>query len=683
MLRYHSKTNQIKDQNDYEAMERNLTRVKPKYGAFDTETTGLHIIKDTPFLVQVGFISEPNKTIYVYLLDVQNKWSCRALRLFLDRATQFEKLIGHNVIFDLHMLHNIGFIYRADNITDTQFYIRYAHDALHFEEGGPRLGLKDYATHYIDPKAKNYEKKVKETRKLMAKIYNAKLSQALKTAGSSLKELMMYFKDPLFEVDDLPRNIRDIYITWRAELPLSIAARITSVVNTNNIPYNLVDKKVMYEYAHYDVVYTLEIFRSLQHIIEGRHQEIGLSIEEQLIYPLLEMERVGFNIDQEYLEQSRLRLKNYIKQQREVLYEVLGEHITIGQHAKIKELLRTLFNLNLASTGSDQLKLELTKLDNPDTAKVINLILELRTLEKWYSTYILRFQNELKRCNKLYPKINQVGTVSGRVSSDFQQFPKQAILDKDGNELFHPRKMITPTPGKKLVCIDYSQIELRIQAMYTILVGNPDINLCRAYMPYQMDPEDWSPVDVHGATTTEATGLKPGDPEFKRARAEIGKRVNFAKNYGAQLNRIKQMFPDKTHEECVRIDQAYYKAFPGIKSYHTYCAQRAQKYSNTENLFGVRYYNVSGHKLKNLLIQGSAAYLLKTKIIEIYHYLKLHNYDMKFQMQIHDELVFEYGETDDKAVQEIRAIMEDWEDSLIPIVADVEYSSTNWAEKGD
>lgn len=103
MLRYHSKTNQIKDQNDYEAMERNLTRVKPKYGAFDTETTGLHIIKDTPFLVQVGFISEPNKTIYVYLLDVQNKWSCRALRLFLDRATQFEKLIGQNVIFDLHI----------------------------------------------------------------------------------------------------------------------------------------------------------------------------------------------------------------------------------------------------------------------------------------------------------------------------------------------------------------------------------------------------------------------------------------------------------------------------------------------------------------------------------------------------------------------------------------------------
>ena len=30
----------------------------------------------------------------------------------------------------------------------------------------------------------------------------------------------------------------------------------------------------------------------------------------------------------------------------------------------------------------------------------------------------------------------------------------------------------------------YSQLELRVQAFYTILVGQTDYNLCRSYMPY-------------------------------------------------------------------------------------------------------------------------------------------------------------------------------------------------------
>ena len=85
------------------------------------------------------------------------------------------------------------------------------------------------------------------------------------------------------------------------------------------------------------------------------------------------------------------------------------------------------------------------------------------------------------------------------------------------------------------------------------------------------------------------------------------------------------MFPDKSYEECVVINDAYYKAFPGIKNYHNYCTMRASTYSYTENLFGVRYYNVDGHKLKNMLIQGSAAFYLKWKIIELYNYCKQNN----------------------------------------------------------
>ena len=316
---------------------------------------------------------------------------------------------------------------------------------------------------------------------------------------------------------------------------------------------------------------------------------------------------------------------------------------------------------------------------------------------------------DLQHTDRLYTTIHQVGTVSGRVTSDFQQFPKDAIKTVDGEELFQPRKMVTITEGyDAIVYLDYSQIELRFQALYTILVGNPDLNLCRAYMPYQCisesgeefnysnpehirhwkDPwfykEDptkaWTPTDVHGATTKAAFDIDETHPDFHRLRY-VGKRVNFAKNYGAQYGKICQMFPEYDAERCRKIDAAYYTAFPGVKAYHAYCYDR-QQYSYTTNLFGIRYYNVSGHKLINMLVQGSAAFYLKLKIIQLYKYSKEHNLKTRWQMQIHDELSWEHHIDDDPAeFFEFKHIMEDWDEALVPIVADMEVTTTTWAEK--
>ena len=104
-----------------------------------------------------------------------------------------------------------------------------------------------------------------------------------------------------------------------------------------------------------------------------------------------------------------------------------------------------------------------------------------------FRLYLLRFVREIELGHtRIYTQINQVGTVSGRVTSDFQQFPKYGINKANGDPLFHPRKMVVTTPGYKgIAYLDYSQVELRLQALYTILVGSPDLNLCRAYMPYK------------------------------------------------------------------------------------------------------------------------------------------------------------------------------------------------------
>lgn len=668
-----------------------ILAMHPEYCGFDTETTGLHIICDKPFLFQFGFIDPTCSTRgFTFLVDLWTNPDAKDIVADWHHsvAEQAVRYIGANIKFDLHMLSNISLEYTGKNTTDIEFYIRYGCDAIQQDQGGPPLALKEFAAQYIDINAKYHERLLHKEQADIAKQYNAKLK---KMTGLTIKQIDEMFKDPIFEVDDLPMSVREPYLEWKATLPQYLQNKVVSVVESDMIRYDQLNPETLKKYAHLDIVYTLEIFEALKPVLEYRGNQFAVELEESNIEPLLEMERSGLLVDKEYLEASRKRMRAYILQQRKHFLELCGEPCKVGQHQTIKRILRDRYGLELASTGSQAF--QNLHIQDPELKDFIGTIEELRSLEKWYSTYIIKFQQDLKRGDRIYTQIKQVGTVSGRVSCDFQQFPKEPLLDKDGNELFHPRKMILkPDDCKCLLFLDYSAEELRVSAMYTVLVGNPDINMLRAYMPYkcierdgkyyleEQPDKEWEPVDLHAATTI-AAGISPDDPNFKHYRKTIGKRLNFSKSYGASYNKVRDMFPEKTEEECHRIDEAYYKAFPGLKTYHQYCFDRAKNFAYTSNMFGVRYYHVSGHKLRNVLVQGTCAHFLKGRIRAVYDFLKANGYESKIVMQIHDELMFEIKKTDPPIAKQIKAIMEDWPDAPVPIVAEAEATQTNWAEK--
>lgn len=708
-----------------------IASVGPKYHAFDTETTGLHIICDKPFLYQFGFIDVDRKLGWAYSVDLekQPKLARSVIKNWHDYLAQGKHIfVGQNIKYDLNMVTNIGLPVSEDvRVTDLQFWIRYGNDALHTHEGGPPMALKDFATKYVDRNAKLHENQLRNEMSYIAKKYNDQLKRALvgckvpEHLKNTYKSLTLsclneLFKDPVFEICDLPEDIKEVYLNWKNNLPIWLQPKVITLVEPEQIPYNKLDRTVLIKYALDDIVWTLEAFWKCRTACIARKNTHAIKLENELIFPLLRMERVGFKIDKNYLETCRKNLKQYILERRELLRDLTGADFKIGQHAFIKEMMNNDFNWNLPSTGAGVVDMELSKLIREDPSnpaiRVMQLIQELRTLEKWYSAYIIRFQKVLEYypTDRLYTQMNQVGAVSGRFTSDFQQFPKDAILKEDGTELFHPRKMVIVPKDEGFVGLgycDFSQIELRFQAFYTILVEAPDLNLCRAYMPYKChlkdgtkfdytnpqhiknwqdewyldeNPEErWTATDVHAATTI-AAGYSKDDPNFKSYRTKIGKRTNFAKNYGAQLGKIKEMYPDKSDEECQRINDAYYKAFPGVKNYHQYCYNRAS-YSYTVNMFGVKYYNVSGHKLINMLVQGSAAYYLKQKLVELDRYIQSNHLKTRMQMNIHDEVDFEVAEGEQDQLWEFKRIMEDWPEGQVPIVADPDWSTTNWAEK--
>jgi DNA polymerase-1 len=313
------------------------------------------------------------------------------------------------------------------------------------------MGLKDYSARYLTHTAKDHEKILSTERSAIAKEINMKLRMRLKGI-MTLAQLEDFFSDPIHDYTDLPEELRHIYLDWLAQdVPLPIQKYVHGILSSDNIPYNMLNRQNLIKYAHYDVIYTLEIWLQMDPIVKARKNTRGIEIENSLIMPLYEMERVGFKADKGYIKTCRINLKEYIKERRERLYVLMGQQLTIGQHALIKSVLNNDYGLNLNTTNGEELELLLSDLkhtqpDNP-AIEVIELIEELRTLEKWYSTYIVRFLNDLKDGDRLYTTINQVGTVSGRVTSDFQQFPKEPIIKKDGTELFYPRKMINVTGG--------------------------------------------------------------------------------------------------------------------------------------------------------------------------------------------------------------------------------------------
>jgi hypothetical protein len=100
-------------------MVETVERCKATVGAFDTETTGLNIALDLPFLYQFGFIDKEAKQGYAYCVDIerQPELSRQVIRYWQNNiAPKFEHYFAHNVKYDLHMMCNYNEPYTHNNL---------------------------------------------------------------------------------------------------------------------------------------------------------------------------------------------------------------------------------------------------------------------------------------------------------------------------------------------------------------------------------------------------------------------------------------------------------------------------------------------------------------------------------------------------------------------------------------
>ena len=561
MLKYQWKHKDIITDADRLEMIDHFLHTDVDIAGFDTETTGLHIIHDKPFLFQFGYVDHSGHG-WTYVVDFE-KNNLLARRTIISWHAVVKRApiyAGWNVKYDLHMLWNMNLPYWGDNISDGTSWLRLGADAIPDRKGGVSLALKKFASQYLDTSARTMESKLAEERTQIASHYNLMLKNRLHWTKKKIDE---FFNDKVHDAEDLPEAEREVYMNWyNNDIPDWLKPRIRGAVSSDDIRYDKLDREQVTYYGHLDIVWTIEAVAKLRPIVTARENLETLQKENLQIYPTLRMERAGLKVDANYLRSCQRQLKEYILLRRQDLAQMTGISLKCSQSKVILELLQNKYNIQTESTNSEELGLILTNLkrDDPDNPAIdfIEVIQELRTLEKWYAVYLCRFTKDLRDDeSRIWTTINLAGTVSGRVTSDFQQFPKVGITTLDGRELFHPRKLVVADDGdyKAIVYLDYSALELRIQAFYTILCGHPDLGMCRAYSPWDChmadgtqydctnpehralarrkdlwfkdeDNEPWIPTDLHGLMTKKAFGIDESHPDWHDLRYQ-GKRVNF------------------------------------------------------------------------------------------------------------------------------------------------------------
>ena len=437
-------------------------------------------------------------------------------------------------------------------------------------------------------------------------------------------------------------------------------------------------------YATADADMTLRLTPLLREELQQKNA-LGLlqEMEIPLIPVLAEMEIAGVMLDIEFLETMSGELQKQSDMLRLAVQRAVGYEFNLNS---TQQLSRALFeSLSLVPprgtrrTASGHYSTAASVLEDLAVGNdVVRKVLEYRGLAKLHSTYVKALPQATNReTGRVHTSYNQAGTVTGRLASSNPNLQNIPIRTELGRMV--RRAFIAPL-GRKLVAVDYSQIELRIAAH---LSG--DEFLLQAFA------ED---RDIHAATAAAVFNVSMEDVTNEQRRQ--AKVVNFGLLYGMGPFRLARD-TGMTLGEAEEFIEAYFARVPGIKSYLEDTKKQAERDGFVKTLLGRRrYFPVLGQgsdgvhgstersraerEATNSPIQGTAADIIKLAMLELGRQLPSSFPDAYMLMQVHDELVFECSDQDATPLADLaRGIMEGAFSLRIPLRVDVAVGQ-NWDE---
>ena len=302
----------------------------------------------------------------------------------------------------------------------------------------------------------------------------------------------------------------------------------------------------------------------------------------------------------------------------------------------------------------------------------IGPLLQYRELEKLRGTYGEGLLLEVATDGRIHATFNQTVARTGRLSSDRPNLHNIPVRRDEGRQF---RRVFVPAPGSTMLVADYNQIELRCIAH---LAADP--GLIAAFTSEQ---------DIHNATASRIFGVDPGAVTIdQRSKAKM---VSYGLAYGMEAYGLGQRLNIPTEEAAVILD-AYFEAFPNVKSYMDRTVVEARKVGYTETLFGRRrpipelldgnwrIRQAGERQAMNAGIQGLAADIFKVALVRIDEGLGERGSAARLVLQVHDEVLLEVPEEErDETGPYVVELMRHAADLDVPLEVNSAWGQT-WAD---
>ena len=401
------------------------------------------------------------------------------------------------------------------------------------------------------------------------------------------------------------------------------------------------------------------------------------TLERPLVPVLAEMEMAGIKVDRDTLSRMSNAFSQKMAGLEAEIHELAGEKFNVGSPKQLGEILFDKMSLKggekgktgAYATGADILE-DLAAEGHDLPARV----LDWRQLSKLKSTYTDALQDHINpETGRVHTSYSIAGAVTGRLASTDPNLQNIPVRSEEGRRI---RQAFVAEAGKKIVSLDYSQIELRILAHVADIPA-----LKQAFR---------DGLDIHAMTAAEMFNV-PLDQMTGDIRRQA-KAINFGVIYGISGFGLARNLRIPRDVAQGFIDR-YFERFPGIKAYMDATVAFAKEHGYVQTLFGRKIHtpeiNAKGPQAGfakraaiNAPIQGTAADVIRRAMIRMP--AAIAGMPAKMLLQVHDELIFEVEEA---AVADVIAVVKGvMEGAAAPAVQlsvplTVEGGSgANWAE---
>ena len=385
-------------------------------------------------------------------------------------------------------------------------------------------------------------------------------------------------------------------------------------------------------YAAEDADITLQLYEKLVKIIDKSSIELLETIDYPLLFVLLEMERKGALIDTNHLNKLSKEFGAKLLNLVQKIHGASGSVFNIDSPKQLSEILFEKLQIDtkgLKKTSTGYFSTSESVLQKlSDENEIVKDILEYRSLAKLKSTYTDKISEICDQNSRVHTSYHQAVTSTGRLSSSDPNLQNIPIRTKEGITI---REAFIAPKNKKILAMDYSQIELRLMAHYS-----QDPIMLNSFK---------NDEDIHKRTASEIFGIEIDDVDAEMRRR--AKTINFGLLYGMSAFGLSNQLGVSRAEADIFLKN-YFDRYSAVKKFMSDIVESSKDVKYVETLYG-RKIHVPNITASNYMVrqaaeraaingplQGSAADIIKIAMIKIDDWINLNAPEIKMILQVHD-----------------------------------------------